>query len=76
MAVTLLQKEIRRHLGILQKSSGICDFSEILKIKTYFTNPFFADIQRTLPNLTSLTSNKLNEVHALNFKSCGEFCCS
>jgi len=32
MAVTLLQKEIRRHLGILQKSSDIYDFLENLKI--------------------------------------------
>jgi hypothetical protein len=43
MAVTLLQKEIRRHFGILQKSSEICDFSENLKIETYFSNHFFAD---------------------------------
>ena len=55
MAVTLLQKKIRRQFGILQKSSEIYDFLENLKIETYFSNPFFADIARTLTNVTSLT---------------------
>jgi hypothetical protein len=55
MAATLLQKEIRRHLEILQKSSEIYDFSENLKIETHFSNPFFPDITRNLSNVTSLT---------------------
>ena len=51
---------MRRHLGILQNSSEIYDFSDNLKIKTCFSNPFVcwhnADLNKS--DLTNLEQMK------------------